>query len=123
MMNFSLGRIVPFRRSLLLSAVCLLTANGLTGNAAMAATEKEVEQWGVFEMELHGPAEGNPFVDVSLSAEFSLLEQPDARRINVPGFYDGDGTYRLRFMPDRQGVWQYTTREQPYAARRPARQL
>ena len=74
MMNFSLGRIVPFRRSLLLSVVCLLTANGLTGNAAMAATEKEVEQWGVFEMELHGPAEGNPFVDVSLSAEFSLLD-------------------------------------------------
>ena len=76
----------------------------------MAATEKEVEQWGVFEMELHGPAEGNPFVDVSLSAEFSLPEQPDARRISVTGFYDGDGMYRLRFMPDRQGVWQYTTR-------------
>src|SRR5262249_11900045 len=24
--------------------------------------------------------------------------------------YDGDGVYRLRFMPDRPGAWRYTTR-------------
>jgi hypothetical protein len=27
----------------------------------------------------------------------------------VAGFYDGDGTYRLRFMPTEQGRWHYTT--------------
>ena len=26
------------------------------------------------------------------------------------GFYDGDGTFRARFMPDRAGQWSYTTR-------------
>ena len=25
------------------------------------------------------------------------------------GFYDGDGTYRVRFMPDKQGEWHYVT--------------
>jgi hypothetical protein len=28
----------------------------------------------------------------------------------VEGFYDGDGLFRLRFMPDQEGMWQYCTR-------------
>jgi hypothetical protein len=27
------------------------------------------------------------------------------RSIPVQGFYDGDGQYRIRFMPDTQGEW------------------
>ncbi len=30
--------------------------------------------------------------------------------IEVTGFYDGDGTYRVRFMPDAPGVWRYETK-------------
>ncbi|MGO4760106.1 DUF5060 domain-containing protein, partial [Streptomyces sp. 2MCAF27] len=36
------------------------------------------------------------------------------RVVSVDGFYDGchdgQGTYRVRFMPDRTGPWTYTTR-------------
>jgi hypothetical protein len=63
------------------------------------------EQWGVFELKLHGPAHGNPFTDVTLSARFT---QGD-RQFHVTGFYDGDGVYHVRFMPLTQGDWSYET--------------
>ncbi|HEY7089050.1 MAG TPA: DUF5060 domain-containing protein [Tepidisphaeraceae bacterium] len=65
----------------------------------------DVEQWGIYDLALNGPAEGNPFIDVNLSARFTCENQT----IEAHGFYDGDGTYRVRFMPDRQGVWKYET--------------
>ncbi len=65
-----------------------------------------VEQWGVWELELSGPKEGNPFVDVRFSAEFSN----GTKTVEVDGFYDGEGVYRVRFMPDRIGTWRYVTK-------------
>jgi hypothetical protein len=38
--------------------------------AVMAAPNAPVEQWGVYEVQLKGPTNGNPFVDVRLSAVF-----------------------------------------------------
>ncbi len=58
-----------------------------------------------FEIELTGPVSGNPFVDVSLSAAFTNGQS----KIHADGFYDGDGSYRIRFMPIQTGVWHYTT--------------
>src|SRR6266498_2720991 len=78
----------------------------ILGTAAMTAINTAItEQWGVFELELAGSAEGNPFLDVELTAQFSYMH----RTIEVDGFYDGDGVYRIRFMPDTQGPWQYRT--------------
>jgi len=71
-----------------------------------AATAQAVEQWGVFEVELQGPSDGNPFLDVSLSAEFRQGEAV----FTPEGFYDGDSIYRIRFMPNAQGTWTYTTK-------------
>ncbi|HEY1790171.1 MAG TPA: DUF5060 domain-containing protein [Verrucomicrobiae bacterium] len=68
-------------------------------------TEK-VEEWGIFEITLSGPTNGNPFMDVQLSANFDNGD----KQVNVPGFYDGDGVYRIRFMPNAQGSWRYETR-------------
>lgn len=79
-------------------------------NAATAnAKSNQVEQWGVFEIELKGPTDGNPFVDVELSASFASADVQAAPRPAIRGFYDGDGTYRIRFMPDKQGPWDYVT--------------
>lgn len=64
-----------------------------------------VPLWEVFELTLHGPAEGNPFVDVIVSAEFRLGH----RSVACDGFYDGNGTYKVRFMPDVEGAWEYVT--------------
>jgi hypothetical protein len=65
----------------------------------------EPTQWGVLEIALQGPEEGNPFVDVALSAEFRCGE----RTWTVGGFYDGGGTYRLRALAEEQGSWQFIT--------------
>jgi hypothetical protein len=66
---------------------------------------QDAEQWGVFEASFGGPSMGNPFVDVNFSARFTLQN----RTVNVPGFYDGAGVYRVRFMPDATGAWSYET--------------
>ncbi|GAA3534576.1 DUF5605 domain-containing protein [Nonomuraea rosea] len=64
-----------------------------------------VERWGVHEIELAGPAGGNPFAEVRLSARYQFRN----RIVEAEGFYDGDGVYRVRFMPDAVGPWSYTT--------------
>ncbi len=90
-------------RSLLVAFGCIVA----TGAAFAAdATGPKVARWDVFEVTLHGPSDGNPFVDVRLSAVFSN----GARSVEVDGFYDGDGVYRVRFMPDVVGTWHYETK-------------
>jgi hypothetical protein len=85
--------------------ICLLFfLFAFPANAATLADT--VPQWGIYEIELNGPTNGNPFLDVRLSAVFSN----GSNRVEVPGFYDGDGVYRVRFMPDTQDRWQYETR-------------
>ena len=64
-----------------------------------------VEKWGIYEIELTGPEEGNPFRDVTLTAVFSHAE----KEVRVTGFYDGYGIYKIRFMPDQTGRWCYET--------------
>ena len=65
-----------------------------------------VEQWDLYEITLPGPSEGNPFREVELAALFRRA----GRELLVDGFYDGDGVYRIRFMPDEVGEWTYVTR-------------
>jgi hypothetical protein len=67
--------------------------------------QTDIDQWGIFELALNGSAEGNPFLDVELTAQFTYKH----RTTEVDGFYDGDGVYRIRFMPDTQGAWHYHT--------------
>jgi len=67
----------------------------------MHTVKPQIEQWGVYELTLSGPGEGNPFVDVSIQAQF----RHEQRTVEVNGFYDGAGIYKVRFMPDEQGEW------------------
>jgi PKD repeat protein len=71
-----------------------------------SARAADVEQWDVWELSLDGPRGGNPYLDVQVSATFHQDETP----IVVPGFYDGNGVYTVRFSPPAQGEWQYETR-------------
>jgi hypothetical protein len=64
-----------------------------------------VERWGTAEITLPGPSAGNPFMEVDFAATF----RHGGRTLKVPGFYDGDGKYIVRFMPDALGEWQYET--------------
>jgi hypothetical protein len=63
-------------------------------------------QWGRAEVTLNGPATGNPYLDVRFAVEFRLGD----RRIEVPGFYDGEGVYKARLMPDTVGDWTWVSR-------------
>jgi Domain of unknown function (DUF5060)/Protein of unknown function (DUF4038)/Domain of unknown function (DUF5605) len=92
---------IPRRRRTLLAA--LVAAAALAGHSPAADA---VEQWGVFELTLRGPADGNPFLDVTLSARFTHGD----RAVEAAGFYDGGGSYKVRFMPDRPGEWRFETR-------------
>jgi len=73
---------------------------------SIEATSTSVEQWDIFEVSLHGPTDGNPFQDVQISAQFTLQN----RVVEPDGFYDGDGVYRVRFMPDTPGDWRFVTK-------------
>ena len=69
------------------------------------ARSDPVERWGMFELSLAGPVGGNPFVEVELRAQF----HHEHRVAETEGFYDGEGTYRIRFMPDVSGAWTFVT--------------
>lgn len=73
--------------------------------ASPAHAEQTAEQWGIFEVSLNGPTNGNPFTDVKFAARFSQ----GTNSIEAAGFYDGDGIYRVRFMPEQMGEWHYET--------------
>lgn len=78
----------------------------IVGLAAFATFAAEaVEQWGVYEVTLKGPTNGNPFLDVAFSARFTQ----GTNSSHAAGFYDGDGKYRVRFSPEKQGAWKYET--------------
>ena len=68
---------------------------------------ESVERWGIFELELNGPSSGNPFVDVELSVVFT--HAASGKTIEANGFYDGEGVFKIRCMPDELGEWAYTT--------------
>ncbi len=73
-----------------------------------ACTKQEipqVEKWEVYEITLQGPKEGNPFMEIDLNATFNMEES----EITVPGFYDGNGIYKIRFSPENVGNWTYST--------------
>ena len=84
---------------------CAAWLVALSGVANLVAADKTIEQWGMYEFALHGPTNGNPFLDVKFSARFT---QGDSI-VEANGFYDGDGVYRVRFMPEKMGAWKYET--------------
>jgi len=87
-----------------LAALAGPAAEGLEQPLKQTA-QTAVARWEVFELVLDGPSEGNPFIDVELKAIFALGH----RTVQVDGFYDGAGKYKVRFMPDAEGEWTYTT--------------
>ena len=64
-----------------------------------------VKKWDTAELVFDGPSDGNPFKEISLEGIFRYGN----RSVRVPGFYDGNGTYKLRFMPDKEGLWSCET--------------
>ena len=64
---------------------------------------EKTERWSVFEVTVDGTAGGNPFTERKITGVFS---GPD-ETVSVDGFYDGDGVYRVRFMPSFTGTYSF----------------
>ena len=68
----------------------------------------EAQQWRTVDIELTtSKAYASPFEDVDIFGTFS---GPDGQTIELLGFWDGDGTWILRFAPTAVGTWSYTTK-------------
>jgi hypothetical protein len=83
-------------------SVAEISAGAASGAAASGGS---VARWDAIEIPFTGPSGGNPFIEVGLTAMFRKRE----RTLAVEGFYDGDGLYKIRFMPDELGEWTWTT--------------
>lgn len=60
-----------------------------------------VKKYGIMEFTLKGPDEGNPFQEQWVKGTFSS----NGETKQTEGFYDGDGIYKIRFMPSCEGVY------------------
>lgn len=63
-----------------------------------------ISKWGVYELAIDGPADGNPFLDHTIYAVFNGKNEEK----KVYGFYDGEGVYKVRFMPSFEGSYHYS---------------
>lgn len=84
-------------RKLLIAALMLLSLS--------LGAQESVEKWGRFEYSCTASVKGNPF-DVKFSAVFTN----GSEKQEVRGFYDGDGVFKVRFMPQTEGRWTFVTR-------------
>ena len=72
----------------------------------MTVNQSQIERWGLFEISLEdNTGYENPFTDVTLEAEF--YTGGEGKR--VPGFYDGNGIWRIRYMPGQVGIYTFRT--------------
>lgn len=62
-----------------------------------------VNRWGIFEVQIKGPSEGNPFLEQNFNGIFTSSDES----VIVNGFYDGDGIYKIRFMPSFEGQYSF----------------
>jgi hypothetical protein len=66
-----------------------------------------VERWDTFERSFSAAtAYANPFQELQLTARFG---HTSGKTITVDGFYDGERTWKIRFMPTELGRWTYAT--------------
>ena len=57
--------------------------------------EKQVEKWDVLEVTVEGHSDKNRFVDYEIQGIFTGKHET----VTVDGFYDGEGVYKVRYMP------------------------
>lgn len=62
-----------------------------------------VERWCVFEVAVPGRQDRNPFVDWFIKGVFKNKNE----EVEVDGFYDGEGMYKVRFMPSFEGEYSF----------------
>lgn len=94
------------RRDMMKLSAAVLASGTMAAHASTSeGPARQYPRWSLVEISLSGPSEGNPFVEIQLSAIF----RHGHRSVTVAGFYDGEQRYLIRFMPDEPGEWSWTT--------------
>ena len=62
-----------------------------------------VEKWDIFEVTVKGYKDKNPFIDYKIQGRFMHKNEIKT----VDGFYDGEGIYKVRFMPSFEGTYTF----------------
>ena len=88
--------------------ICLLSLHGFA-----VEPDLKVQKWTPTDLEFKTTitwrfSPTGPF-DVGFSAD---ITGPDNIKFTLPGFYDGDDTWKIRFSPTREGEWNITTRSE-----------
>ena len=65
--------------------------------------QSSVEKWGMQESVCKGTSTGNPFTERQIRGCFQGAQET----VWVDGFYDGDGVYKVRFMPSFEGEYTF----------------
>ena len=92
---------------LILASCCSYAASGQPAHAAQRSSWlPTVHQWGLQEVTLRSLEHyANPFETVKVSAVFTCSGQT----VKVDGFYDGDGTWKVRWMPKERSSCTFKT--------------
>ena len=62
--------------------------------------KQTIEKWRRYELTVaDGPTAGNPFRDV----QFTAIFEHNNHAVTVDGFYDENGEYKVRYMPEIEG--------------------
>ncbi len=92
--------------ALLASATMLSCGGGAPRFETPSVSIARVPLNGLFESSIStGKTYSNPYSDVTLETQFT---SPSGRVVRFWGFYDGQTTWKQRFMPDELGTWFYT---------------
>ena len=81
------------------------------------SSQSLLKTWDVFEITLElKAAVSNPYLEIAhgkapfLTARFTGTEgKASGQIITVPGFWDGERTWKIRFAPPAAGTWKYVT--------------
>jgi hypothetical protein len=67
--------------------------------------ETEIQRWHCHDVQIRTNQEvGSPF---EAQAAGRFVHQESGRELRLPGFYEGDGVWVVRFSPDIEGLWSY----------------
>jgi hypothetical protein len=101
-----------FVRSLLALTPALVALSSAACTAGLSApSAPAVNQWRLIEFTFTAMGDyHNPATEVTLKATFT---GPAGERFEVPGFWDGGQTWKVRFAPTAPGHWTYATTSAP----------
>lgn len=99
------GKVMRRNVSAVLFLVYQVFFPGLAQQTVSDSVIPDVGRFKIFEVSMTTPHRfTNPFAEAQISAKFT---SPSGRKVEVHGFYYGDGRWMVRFAPDELGTWSY----------------